>query len=357
MKKQTKQEQLQEVLELRIRNGELSAGALLPSERELGAEYSMSRVTVRLALNSMVKNHKLRPVRGKGYFVLDVPEEPMKNTLNIGGVWLSDIHAEWSMALFSPTSEVLEGLGFHLFLSCCEDDETIQAYKICSMLEKNVDGLLIVPTYHGDALGNRELLKTIRASGKPVMLFDRPFEDVDLPCVVNDDIAGGEMAAEYFVRHGHKRIALITFDKFNHLAKLRLGAFEKRCAENGVDIFCYEVPYDSHISLNQMLKHLEKLPDFVRGNDITGVFTLLTFPDALVDYMEYCGLAHELDFLLYDGPLRFYSSRVAVVSRPLTRIAYSAAERLAEMITKKSVPYPFQIKLKPEIINTSFDKI
>jgi GntR family transcriptional regulator len=53
----------------RIARGELAAGAQLPTERELGDQFGVSRVTVRRALASLTRDGLVYAIQGRGTFV------------------------------------------------------------------------------------------------------------------------------------------------------------------------------------------------------------------------------------------------------------------------------------------------
>jgi GntR family transcriptional regulator len=61
--------QLRDELKKSIQDGTISKGERLPSERELCSQYSVSRITVRQALNELEKSGLIYTVQGKGTFV------------------------------------------------------------------------------------------------------------------------------------------------------------------------------------------------------------------------------------------------------------------------------------------------
>ncbi|WP_270179786.1 GntR family transcriptional regulator [Alkalihalobacillus sp. CinArs1] len=61
--------QLKEILKERIKSGDLETGELIPSERELGEIYEISRPTVRQAINELVSEGFLRKEHGRGTYV------------------------------------------------------------------------------------------------------------------------------------------------------------------------------------------------------------------------------------------------------------------------------------------------
>lgn len=61
--------QLKEIMRERIRNGEWRPGDLIPSERELGETYGISRMTARQAITELVNEGLFYREQGKGTFV------------------------------------------------------------------------------------------------------------------------------------------------------------------------------------------------------------------------------------------------------------------------------------------------
>src|SRR6266480_6637171 len=61
--------QLKEIMRERIRTGEWKPGDLIPSERELGEKYGISRMTARQAITDLVNEGLFYREQGKGTFV------------------------------------------------------------------------------------------------------------------------------------------------------------------------------------------------------------------------------------------------------------------------------------------------
>lgn len=61
--------QLKNIILGKIKDGEFSEGSLIPSERDLGENLGISRMTVRQALNQLVTEGMLYREKGKGTFV------------------------------------------------------------------------------------------------------------------------------------------------------------------------------------------------------------------------------------------------------------------------------------------------
>ena len=61
---------LVEIIEDKIESGEWKKGERIPSERELCDIYKMSRITVRNALEELVRQGRLNKIQGKGTYVM-----------------------------------------------------------------------------------------------------------------------------------------------------------------------------------------------------------------------------------------------------------------------------------------------
>jgi GntR family transcriptional regulator len=61
--------QLKNIILKKIQSGEYPEGSLIPSERDLGETFSISRMTVRQALNQLVTEGVLNREKGRGTFV------------------------------------------------------------------------------------------------------------------------------------------------------------------------------------------------------------------------------------------------------------------------------------------------
>lgn len=67
--------QIASVIAERIESGEYEANRRIPSEAALCEEFETSRKTVRAGIAVLVEEGKLRPVKGRGVFVIEQPTD------------------------------------------------------------------------------------------------------------------------------------------------------------------------------------------------------------------------------------------------------------------------------------------
>ena len=121
------------------------------------------------------------------------------------GVIVPDISngftAEWAIAVES----VLMGDSLVTLVANSLEDAALQEVLVQSMLERQVDGLLVIP-----AVGTTERLTEILASsGVPAVLATREIAHEQIPYIGIDNVNGGRLAAEHLLSHGVERVSYL----------------------------------------------------------------------------------------------------------------------------------------------------
>jgi GntR family transcriptional regulator len=108
--------QLLQILLDKINSGEYSPGQLLPSEKELEAEYGVSRVTIRRAMDDLMRMGQVTRQQGRGTFVTDKVEDYrsellrgfMEDLINQGVKVTIRLLAEESIPAAQPEAGLLD---------------------------------------------------------------------------------------------------------------------------------------------------------------------------------------------------------------------------------------------------------
>lgn len=109
--------------------------------------------------------------------------------------------AEWAIAVES----VLMGDGLVTLVANSLEDPAHQEVLVRSMLERQVDGLLVIPAV-GTEPGFAELLASSRV---PAVLATRDVPHPQIPYVGIDNVNGGRLAGAHLLGHGVTRIAYL----------------------------------------------------------------------------------------------------------------------------------------------------
>ena len=154
--------------------------------------------------------------------------------------------------------------GYSLVLCNTEGDEQRMNRNLEMLMQKRVDGLLLLCTE--THLPSLDIIR--RYPSIPTVMMDwSPFEgDSDL--IQDNSLLGGDMATQYLIDKGHRRIACITGPLDKTPARLRLEGYREAMLRSGLT-----VPAD-----------YEVIADFEFGGGFDAMQTLLanaTPPDAV----------------------------------------------------------------------------
>ncbi len=142
---------------------------------------------------------------------------------------------------FYPTaleklSNALQAEGYHVMVFMASQTAGNIDDVLEEILDYQVDGLVMASVAVSSDLAAR-----CRASGVPVVLFNRRQDDDLQSSVTSDNFAGGKAVAEFLVAGGHERIAHIAGWPGASTARDREAGFRAGLAEAGVELYAHAV--------------------------------------------------------------------------------------------------------------------
>jgi GntR family transcriptional regulator of arabinose operon len=242
-------------------------GDRLPSENELAAQFGVSRITVKNALDSLVKEGVIYRIQGKGTFVSVSGGEPA----------LYRKETPSSMPLVAYITPCLNNSFTALLLSGIEDELAPNGHKVifsktdgCLEKEKQlirealtlgVRGILIFPA---DGEKYNEEIVQLSMSGFPIVLIDRHLPGLSTHCVCSDHVGGGYTATMHLIGLGHTSIAYLSASPpFTSSMEERLAGYEKALADSAMPIL--------HHQRAKVMTH-QDIIDFLKANpEVTAV--------------------------------------------------------------------------------------
>ena len=212
-------------LSTRIRQRELPPGVALPSENELCRQFSISRFSVRKALDILEADGLIFRQPGIGSFVSENPQpSKAQKTLNIAitgpGCGFNPYIAE----VFDGAQKVCSGENARLVY--CPTEEFVTRGG------GDMDGLILLTTHETPEYLRQ--LNTISASGVPVVLINRFSDLASLAYVTVDYELESRRAVELLFRMGRKRVALVnTLNISPYANSTRSDGYRAACRETG----------------------------------------------------------------------------------------------------------------------------
>ncbi|MET9311693.1 GntR family transcriptional regulator [Kribbella sp. NPDC003505] len=199
-----------------LRRGTLRPGDRVPSEMELAAQFAVSRITSKRALEVLREAGLVERVRGKGTFVvprlpdlteLTVPlrSNPRREALSIAYI-VPSMSEAFGLDLLNTIEERCAEHGAHLLVRRTHGRQTDEEKAVDSLVA-TVDGLIVFPVY-GDFY-NASLLRQV-LDGFPVVLVDRQLSGIPVSAVLTDNVAAARALTQRLLAQGHEHIAFVA---------------------------------------------------------------------------------------------------------------------------------------------------
>lgn len=214
MKSSTKPKYIQISNELiaRIKNGKLKSNDLVPSDREIAAEFKVSRHTAIKAVEELEKQKIVFREQGRGTFVsplIGLQGIEFNKSFKIGMVVseLSFVGLPYLNRILKGVNEKLSIYNYNLVLFALTGTKNSKAFSVEEIVEKKqVDGLLV------DDNVSFETIAFLCESKLPFIQFGTDIDKLigyDYSRVVIDLGASIKQGVEYLFQKGRRRISFL----------------------------------------------------------------------------------------------------------------------------------------------------
>jgi LacI family transcriptional regulator len=158
-----------------------------------------------LVVSETTRDRVLEAIRDTG-FVRNTAARQLRGARSkVVGVVVLDSSNPFFMEMIRGAEDTLRPEGYVL-ISCSTDESFEREAMYLRLLEEHrVDGILITP-----ATSSISHLEAFLPSEISVVLVDRRAEGGEFCSVTVDDVRGGEIAVDYLVESGHRKIAFIN---------------------------------------------------------------------------------------------------------------------------------------------------
>ena len=130
-----------------IENGNLKQGDRMPSEKELGERFGLSRQTIRHATGELEEQGVITRVRGSGSYIGDIRDNPNRPRYMSVAVMLTYVDNYIFPPVVRGISNVLEGNGYSMQLSFTDNNVRKEGQILQNLIENdNVDAVIAEPS-------------------------------------------------------------------------------------------------------------------------------------------------------------------------------------------------------------------
>ncbi len=279
-------EQVAKDIKRKIKDGILKPGDNVGSHSELSKLYSVSVITVKGALASLINEGILFTRVGLGTYV----SEQQEKGLNLSrhktiGLVLRDLNHQYFSLIVGGIEERAYELGYNILLTSSANKIEKEESQINHFRKLGVDGLIIASL----ALDYKatEYIKKLHDENFPYIMVSY-IHDPDYWYVGSDHELGGFLATEHLIKTGYKSIGYMHVEKGNLLSEVRKNGYYRALTE-------YNKPYDSKLIFTLAKDKTTYGSDrFKLGYEFGKEFkNLVKKPDALFFYSDLAALGFE----------------------------------------------------------------
>jgi len=277
----------------------------------------------------------------------------LARSLSIGktntiGLIVSNIADNFFGQIARRIEKKAEKFGYHVLFSSTGESAERESKIIQSMLDRKVDGLIIVSSEK-----NKEQILQLKKNNYPFVIVSRNYDDLDINSVVLDEIGGISSAVELLIKNGKRKIAFITISlDLQSIRERQIGYLQSmskynlEVKDNYVQIIDYE-----HVEkdMQKAIKKLVKGPDSVDG--IVFATQYLTVAGIRVLKEINVSMPKELAIVSYGYKTDFdlFSPAISSVSLPIKELGDAAVDMLLDNLSGNRKGYK-KIELKTELI-------
>ncbi len=326
------------------------------SIKDVANSLGVSTTLVSVVLNGKAKQFRISEemVRKVQDAAMDMNYTPNLIARNLRGgktqligLIVTDISNPFYSAIARIVENRAEELGYTVIFSSSQEDLKNTQRLIDVLLNKGVDGLIVVPCD-----GSEPVIKKVHESNTPLVLIDRSFPNLDVSFSCLNNYKATVLTTSHLIEQGHENIALIAYDtEMNHVID-RIRGYEETMKKAGLEKFINIKKVDLSNSKQEIkaalgtLIHEKKTEAVIFLTNmlaITGLYCLKEMNVKIPDDLAVVAFNRNDVFNL------FYST-VTHIRQPLEIIATQAVNILVDKIEQGELEVKSVVYSEPELI-------
>ncbi|WP_024287186.1 LacI family DNA-binding transcriptional regulator [Cellulomonas sp. KRMCY2] len=165
---------------------------------------------------------------------LDYQPDPAARSLRAGtdrvvGIVIDSIGDVFFAQLVATVEAILDAAGYRVLVASSNRDPARERETVQNFVQRRCAGVILAPT-------GRASLADLRLRDTPIVFVDRIGDLDGARSVVSDDFGFGLTATDHLIRHGHRRIALLSDAPLVETTRLRHEGFRAAMAAAGLEV-------------------------------------------------------------------------------------------------------------------------
>lgn len=241
-------------LRKKIESGVYASGERLQTEEELAAAFSVSRQTVRQALDTLVDDGLIFRRQGSGTYVgKQTARRPATRRIGVIATFITDYIFP---SLLRGIESTFSANSYSMELVATNNRVETERRVLQDFLAKPIDGLLVEGSKTALPNPNIDLYKQIQASGIPIVFYNSMYPSLEnIVSVTPDEEQGTRILMDYLINKGCKKIGAI-FKSDDMQGLRRYSTYYAACLEAGLtpndDSVFWHTAENKHVFLEPM---------------------------------------------------------------------------------------------------------
>ncbi|MBP7175072.1 MAG: LacI family DNA-binding transcriptional regulator [Thermoclostridium sp.] len=269
-----------------------------------------------------------------------------KKTATVG-VLIPSLENVFSTSIVSNVESILLQHGYSTIICDYQHSTTLENQKFDFLLNKSVDGMILVPQGIDESKVMEALEREI-----PVILIDRSIKGVDCDVVLADNLNAAYDAVELLITKGHRRIGIICGPQNIYTGQERLKGYIRIHEDYELEIDRELIKYGDYEIQSGMMLMNEFLD---QENPPTAVFVTnyeMTLGAVMALNNRNIAIPQELSLIGFDNIqlANVVKPRLSIVVQPMQQIGETAAHLLIKRMKGDRSGFPAMFRLKTEIV-------
>jgi len=225
---------------------------------DIAKQLQLSQSTVSFILNGKSKEKRISDQTTQKVlkFIDEVGYKPnllarsfRTGKTNTIGLMVENISNPFFATLAGLIEENAYKNGYKILYCSTENDQEKARELMQLFRDRHIDGYIITPTE-----GIKEDIDKLVSSGKPVILFDRCFDNGNHDFVMLDNFKSTYTAIQHLVDQGYKEIGFITINSLQSQMQERLHGYEKAADDHSLNHYVKEIGF--HMDDANVVEHI-----------------------------------------------------------------------------------------------------
>jgi LacI family transcriptional regulator len=250
-------------------------------------------------------------------------------------------------ALLEYFEEFAANEGYAVIQVLSRGDPALELSRVEALLGRNIDGLILIPTYDGSAT-----LDLLALRGTPTVIVDRVSSDKRFDSVAIDDRKAMREATAHLIGLGHRKLLYLVRDTRLPTTRFRIKGYLEAGEQSKHQVLAAVVQRDSDEAVfeqqvTDIMASSQAPTAIVASNSMVALSLVQVLQKLKVRWPD------DVTLLAFDEPVwaPILSPPLSVVRHPTQRIALEAWNRLLAR-TRSPGLRPKRITLEAELVAT-----